>query len=71
MLHHKAGPADAKANATLNLTKTFFVDMMAGKAGAKDLLTSSDLKIGGSTIDLGRFLSLIDKAPGTFAIVTK
>ena len=71
VLHHKKAPADPKANATLTLTKDFFVNMMAGKAGAKDLLTSSDVKIGGSTLDLGRFLTLIDKSPGTFAIVTK
>jgi alkyl sulfatase BDS1-like metallo-beta-lactamase superfamily hydrolase len=71
VLHHKKAPADAKANATLTLTKEFFVRMMAGTAGAKDLLTSDEVKIGGSAIDLGRFLTLIDKAPGTFAIVTR
>ena len=31
---------------------------------------SSDLRVGGSLIDLVRFFSLFDKAPGTFAIVT-
>jgi alkyl sulfatase BDS1-like metallo-beta-lactamase superfamily hydrolase len=31
---------------------------------------SDDLKVTGSTIDLVRFFGLIDKAPGTFAIVT-
>ena len=45
--------------------------MMAGTADAKDLLTSDEIKVTGSTIDLARFLALIDKAPGTFAIVTK
>jgi hypothetical protein len=37
----------------------------------KDTLLSDDLKIDGSKIDLARFFGLIDKAPGTFAIVTK
>jgi hypothetical protein len=45
--------------------------MIAGTGSVKDTLLSDDLKIGGSSIDLVRFFTLIDKAPGTFAIVTK
>lgn len=71
VLHFRKGPAASDANATLTLTKPIFIKMMAGTAGVKDTLLSSDLKIGGSTIDLVRFFSLIDKAPGTFAIVTQ
>lgn len=69
VLHHRSGEA-ADANATLKLTKAMFVQMMAGAAGATDLLLSSDVDIDGSRIDLGRFLGLIDKPTGTFAIVT-
>lgn len=68
--HHKAAKA-ADANATLTLTKPFFLRMVLGSAGAKELLLSDQTKIDGSTIDLGRFFSLLDKAPGTFAIVTR
>ena len=71
VLHfHKAAP-DKDANATLTLTKAFFLQMMAGQAGAKDLLLSDQTKIEGSKIDLGRFFSMIEKAPGTFPIVTR
>jgi len=71
VLHHtKAAPA-SDANATLTLTKPIFIKMMAGTAGVKDTLLSDDLKVDGSKIDLVRFFTLIDKAPGTFAIVTK
>ena len=70
VLHHKAAPPAANANATLTLTKPFFVRMMAGTAGAKDLLLSSDVKVTGSKVDLARFFGLLTKAPGTFAIVT-
>lgn len=71
VLHfRKAAPA-SDANATLTLTKPIFIKMMAGTAGVKDTLLSDDLQIGGSKIDLVRFFGLIDKAPGTFAIVTK
>jgi alkyl sulfatase BDS1-like metallo-beta-lactamase superfamily hydrolase len=71
VLHHKAAAPAADANATLTLTKDIFIKMMAGTAGVKDTLLSDDLKVTGSKIDLVRFFTLIDKAPGTFAIVTR
>ena len=70
VLHHKKAAPAADANATLTMTKDIFIKMMAGTAGVKDTLMNDDLKITGSKIDLARFLMLIDKAPGTFAIVT-
>lgn len=71
VLHHKKAAPATDANATLTLTKTIFIKMMAGTAGVKDTLLSDDLKVDGSRIDLVRFFALIDKASGTFAIVTK
>ncbi len=71
VLHFKKAAVATDANATLTLTKPIFIKMMAGTAGVKDTLLSDDLKVDGSTIDLVRFFTLIDKAPGTFAIVTK
>jgi alkyl sulfatase BDS1-like metallo-beta-lactamase superfamily hydrolase len=71
VLHFRKAPAAKDANATLTLTKAFFLQMVTGGAGAKDLLLSDQTKIDGSTIDLGRFFSMIDKAPGTFPIVTR
>ena len=68
--HHQALPA-ADAAATLKLGKPFFLRMVTGGAGASDLLTSDEVEIEGSTLDLARFLRLIDKAPGTFPIVTR
>ncbi len=71
VLHYKKAAPDTDANATLTLTKDIFIKMMAGTAGIKDTLLSDDLKVDGSKIDLVRFFTLFDKAPGTFAIVTK
>ena len=71
VLHHKKGAPAADANATLTLTKDIFIKMMAGMAGAKDMLFNDDVKVSGSKVDLVRFFTLIDKASGTFAIVTK
>ena len=70
VLHHRKGPPDKNANATLTLTQPVFIKMMTGTAGVKDTLLSDDLRVSGSRIDLLRFFSLIDKAPRTFAIVT-
>jgi alkyl sulfatase BDS1-like metallo-beta-lactamase superfamily hydrolase len=71
VLHfHKTEPAP-DANATLTLTKPFFLKLMTGQAGARDLLFSGDVKTSGSKIDLGRFLLMIEKAPGAFPIVTR
>jgi alkyl sulfatase BDS1-like metallo-beta-lactamase superfamily hydrolase len=71
VLHFRKAPPVKDANATLTLTKAFFLQMMTGQAGAKDLLLSDKTKIDGSTVDLGRFFSMIEKAPGTFPIVTR
>jgi alkyl sulfatase BDS1-like metallo-beta-lactamase superfamily hydrolase len=71
VLHHRQAPPAGDANATLQLTKPFFLQMLTGGAGAKDLLLSDQTKIEGSRIDLGRFFALLDKAPGNFPIVTR
>jgi alkyl sulfatase BDS1-like metallo-beta-lactamase superfamily hydrolase len=70
VLHHHRAPPAADANATLALTHGMFVRLVAGAAGAKDLLLSDDVKVTGSRVDLGRFFGLLEKAPGTFNIVT-
>jgi alkyl sulfatase BDS1-like metallo-beta-lactamase superfamily hydrolase len=62
---------DQNANATLTLTKPFFIKMVLGQAGGKDLLLSDQTKIEGSKIDLALFFSMLDKAPGNFSIVTR
>jgi alkyl sulfatase BDS1-like metallo-beta-lactamase superfamily hydrolase len=71
VLHHRRAPLNPAANATLHLSKGFFLRLMSGGAGAADLLSSDAVDIEGSTIDLGRFLRLIEQSPGTFPIVTR
>lgn len=70
VLHHRRAVPASDANATLTLTHGIFIKMMAGTAGISDTLMSDDLKVTGSRIDLVRFFGLIDKATGTFAVVT-
>ena len=70
VLHFKKAPAAPDANATLTVTHDVFIKMVAGTAGVKDTLMGDDLKVDGSRVDLLRFFALLDKAPGTFPIVT-
>lgn len=70
VLHYRKAAPVADANATLTVTKNLFVQLLGGSAGLKEALTSDDLKVDGSKIDLVRFLGLLDKAPGNFSIVT-
>jgi len=71
VLHHRAAPPAADADATLTLTKEVFLKMMTGTAGIKDTLLSDKLSVQGSRLDLVRFFLLLDRAPGTFPIVTR
>ena len=71
VLHYRRGAPANNANATLSVTKDLFVQLLGGTAGFKDALTSKDLKVDGSTVDLVRFLGLLEKAPGNFAIVAQ
>ena len=70
VLHHRPVEPDIEANATLSLTHGLFVKILTGQAGLKDLLLSDELEIEGSTLDLMKFFSLLDKPKGNFAIVT-
>lgn len=70
VLRHRKAPKAADAQGTLTVTKPFFLQMVIGEAGAKDLLLSDQTKMDGSTIQVGKFFSLLEKAEGTFAIVT-
>ncbi|HEY1057707.1 MAG TPA: alkyl sulfatase dimerization domain-containing protein [Limnobacter sp.] len=70
VLHHTLAPRSKDAAGTLVLTKPFFLQMMIGEAGAKDLLLSDQTKIEGSTLKVGKFFGMLDKAEGNFNIVT-
>ncbi len=71
VLHHAQKAPDKDANATLTLTKPFFLQMVLGQAGGKEMLLSNQTQIEGSPIDLALFFSMMDKAPGRFPIVTR
>ena len=71
VLHFKKAPPEASANATLTLTKPIFIKMMAGTAGREGHPAQRRPQGGRQQDRPGALLQLIDKAPGTFQIVTK
>jgi alkyl sulfatase BDS1-like metallo-beta-lactamase superfamily hydrolase len=71
VLHFRRAAPAADASASLSLSKGLLVKMIAGTAGIKDTLLGDDLQVDGSRLDLLRFFTLIDQAPGNFAIVTR
>jgi alkyl sulfatase BDS1-like metallo-beta-lactamase superfamily hydrolase len=73
VMHHRPAPAAPApgADATLTVSRAFFLRMMTGQAGAADLLLSAEAEVEGDRIALARFFGLFEKAPGTFPIVTR
>lgn len=66
---HQA-PVDSAASATLTLTRALLVKIITQQTGIKELLTSEDMQVDGSMLDLARFFSLLDKPDQVFPIVT-
>lgn len=71
VLHHRRGALEGPVDTTLTLSKPFFLRLVTGQAGAAELLTSKETRIDGSVLALRSFFGLIDRAPGTFPIVTR
>lgn len=73
VLHHRLvdskTPLEQEVNATLSLPRPLFVDMLIGEAGIKEMISSDDLSVEGSKIDLIRFLTLFEKPATSFGIV--
>ena len=70
VLHNRLVDEDTPADATLNLTRSLFVDLLIGRAGLKELLFSDEISFEGSRLDLIGFFSMLDKPQGRFNIVT-
>ncbi|MFQ3324610.1 MAG: alkyl sulfatase BDS1-like metallo-beta-lactamase superfamily hydrolase [Pseudomonadales bacterium] len=70
VFHHTIGTVNAEANASIAISHSLLTDMLTGSAGIKDVLTSDELDIQGSTIDLIQFFSLFEAPETTFNIVT-
>lgn len=54
----------------MTLTRPMLVKLVTKQVGIKEVLTSPAIKVGGSTFDLIKFFSLLDKPDLVFPIVT-
>lgn len=70
VLTYRKGETGKRADATLTLTRPMLVKLVTKQVGIKEVLTSPDIKADGSTLDLIKFFSLLDKPDLVFPIVT-
>jgi linear primary-alkylsulfatase len=52
------------------LSRELFLRMLTGNVGLRETLTSDDLSVDGSLVDLVRFFTLFVSSDGLFNIVT-
>jgi alkyl sulfatase BDS1-like metallo-beta-lactamase superfamily hydrolase len=69
VLHAKRRDADPTAAATVTLTRTMLVRLITNQVGLSELVTSNDLDVDGSRLELLGFLRLLDRPGKPFAIV--
>lgn len=73
VMHHQASPSPEEletADATLILTRDVLLRILVGEVGLKEVLTSDELEVKGSVIDLLSFFSMFESPQGDFHIVT-
>ena len=71
VLHHKLikDNAELEVNARIRISHPMFLDIVLGDASLMSMVGSNELNIDGSTLDLVKFLSLLDKQKEPFNIV--
>ncbi len=70
VLHHRLDTPDPAAVATVRLTRPFFLRLISGEAGLRELVFSDEITVDGSRTALLGFFGLLDPADGNFPIVT-
>jgi alkyl sulfatase BDS1-like metallo-beta-lactamase superfamily hydrolase len=69
VLHAKRRDADPAAAATVKLTRPMLVRLVTNQVGLSEIVTSNDLAVDGSRLELIGFLRLLDRPGKPFAIV--
>jgi alkyl sulfatase BDS1-like metallo-beta-lactamase superfamily hydrolase len=70
VLHHREGPPDPRADATVTMTHDFLLRLVTRQVGVRDALFSDEFEIDGSTPALVSFFGLLDPPDDRFPIVT-
>lgn len=69
VLHHAVDDGSIETDTQIRLTHELFMKVMLGQASLMELVGSDELEIDGSSLDLLKFLSLLDKQSEPFNIV--
>ncbi|MFP6663152.1 MAG: alkyl sulfatase dimerization domain-containing protein [Deltaproteobacteria bacterium] len=67
--HRQSDPVD-NADATIRLTRDFWLGLVSGNAGVREMVFSDEFEVEGSRFALLSFLGSLTAPPGDFAIVT-
>ncbi len=70
VLNYRRADADPAADVTMRLTRDFWLRLVVGQAGLREMIFSDDLEVSGSRMTLLSFFNLMDNPQGTFNIVT-
>ncbi len=70
VLNYRETPADTEADVTMHLTRDFWLKLVIGQAGLREMIFSDELDVDGSRMKLLSFFSLMDSPEGDFNIVT-
>ncbi|MGH3055283.1 MAG: alkyl sulfatase C-terminal domain-containing protein, partial [Gaiellaceae bacterium] len=70
VLHHKEAAAEPHADATVRLTRGFWLKLITKQVSVKDLALSDEVHVEGSSLKLVSFFRLLDEPNENFAIVT-
>jgi alkyl sulfatase BDS1-like metallo-beta-lactamase superfamily hydrolase len=70
VLRYRRTPSPEGANATVALTRALLVRLVTRSASLGELLTSLDLHVTGSALDVARFFGLLDSPDLVFPLVT-
>ena len=70
VLNHRQGEPAPDPDATVRLTRGFWLDLITGNAGLREMVFSDDFAIEGSRLAVVSFLGSLEKPAGAFNIVT-
>ena len=70
VMHHRAGPPADNADATVTLTRAFWMRLLQQEAGLFDMVASRDFAVTGDRRALLGFFALLEQPEPAFAIVT-
>lgn len=71
VLNYRRADPDPDADAGMRMTREFWLRLVVGDAGLREMIFSDELEVTGSRLKLLAFFSLLDRSQGGFPIVTR